>query len=94
MYDHTKVEPRKWNEISPLTNTLIVGKSHSTRKKAGSIQRTGCMLPACMGWDLASLRRGLGRGGDEASPWGRLGRSPRSGGRRRRDARSRGGAPA
>ena len=65
-----------------------------TGKKAGSIQRTGCMLPAYMGWDLASLRRGLGQGGDEASPWGRLGRLPRSSGRRRRDARSRGGAPA
>lgn len=65
-----------------------------TGKKAGSTQHIGCMLPACIGWDLASLRRGLGRGGDEASPWGQLGRSPRSGGRRRRDAHSHGGAPA
>ena len=64
-----------------------------TGKKAGSIQHSGCMLPACMGWDLALPRRGLAQGGDEASPWGRLGRSPRSGGRRRRDARSRGDAP-
>ena len=49
IYDHTKVEPRKWYEISPLTNTLIIDKPHSTSKKAGSTQHIGYMLPAYMG---------------------------------------------
>ena len=61
--------------------------SHTLDKKR---EHTADVLyaPLLIWVELASLRRGLVQGGDEAFPWGRLGRSPRSGGRRRRDART------